>query len=366
MAELQTPRTPVPLSLRVGSFLLASLLTLLLVWLLGFALDDLRRMDGPEWTSVSAEFVDPALRERSTELRMQIGEIELAVQRQTELQGDLQRSMNNARDTMQQMMELQRLSLEKGEPPTEPEREALATSQQRFLEAQERYEAANTQIASANAERFRLRGELEQTNEEIKEQERPASTVYGRRKRNHEWRIAAARLGLIVPLFLLAAWLFRRLRSSGYRPIATAFLLATFWKVGTVMFDHFPQEYFKYIAIAAAIVIVLNFLLWVLRKATRPDRSLLLSRYREAYREHRCPVCSHPIARGPLRFARWTRRGPVLPPGSEAEGEAGTPYACPSCGTGLFGSCQSCGELRHELLPFCEHCGEEQPVPSGA
>lgn len=114
----------------------------------------------------------------------------------------------------------------------------------------------------------------------------------------------------------------------------------------------------------AAIAIVLAFLVWLLRKASRPDRSLLIARYREAYRGHACPVCAHPSARGPLRFAVWTRRGPRLPTGVESAPESGgaakSPYTCPACGTLLFDDCARCGASRHTLLPFCESCGDER------
>ncbi|MHC5209716.1 MAG: hypothetical protein ACYTG2_03255 [Planctomycetota bacterium] len=364
-----TPASPVPRSLRWGSFLLSTLLMFLFVWLLGFALDDIGDIDGPDYRTVMAEYVDASLRERADSLKERITGIETQVARQEELQQDLKRSMDNARETMQQMMDLQRLSLERQVTPSEIEREALATAQQRFLEAQDRFELANAEIAASNETRFELRQELQGVQGAIGEQEQPARDEQQRRERAHQFRIATLKLSVIVPLFLVAAWAFSRYRASAYRSILLALLLASFWKVGRVMFDHFPREFFKYIAIVAAIAIVLAFLIWMLRKAARPSRALLLDRYREAYRMHMCPVCAYPIARGPLRFALWTRRGPkAATVDSEAGGDvdraARRPYACPSCGTTLFSGCKACGEQRHALLPFCEHCGDEELAAS--
>ncbi len=357
------PPTPVPRLLRVGSLLLSILLAVLAVWLLGFVLDDIGGIAGPDHQAVMDEYVDSSLRERADELDRRIGEIETRVARQEELQGDLQRSMDNARETMRQMMELHRLSLEQQTPPTEAEKGALATAQQRFLGSQDRFETANAEIAASNESKFRLRQEQQSLQATIEAQEEPAQADYRDRRQAHQFKVAALRLTFIVPLFLLAAWLSWRQRGSAYRSIVLALLAASFWKLGQVMFEHFPREFFKYITIVVALAIVLAFLAWVLRKAAKPSRRLLLARYREAYRGHVCPVCAFPIVRGPLRFAQWTRRGPRLPTAVEPprgrETPAEAPYACPSCGTTLFASCQSCAGQRHALLPYCEHCGDE-------
>jgi hypothetical protein len=365
----QSPPTPVPRSLRLGSFLLSTLLMFLFVWLLGFVLDDIGDIDGPDYDAVAEQHVDAALVTRAEELDDEIEAIEAGVARQQEVQGDLRRSMDNAQQTMRQMMELHRLALQQQLPPTEADKQTLAQSQQRFLDAQDSYETANARIASSNELRFRLRQELATVNDTIETQELPAREEHQRLWQAHRFRIASYKLAVIVPLFLAAAWSFSRKRQSPYRPILIAALAATFWKLGQVMFDYFPMEFFKYIAIVAAIAIVLAFLIWLLRKAARPDRQLLVARYREAYRIHVCPVCAHPIARGPLRFAVWTRKGPRPHGGGEAataeDATPRTPYSCPSCGTTLFDTCGRCGASRHSLLPFCEGCGDELAAPSG-
>jgi predicted RNA-binding Zn-ribbon protein involved in translation (DUF1610 family) len=356
-------RPTVPRSLRIGSFLLSVVLMFLFIWLLGFMLADIGDLEGPDWNAILAEHEDPEARARVEELEADIAELEWRVSRQEELQGDLKRSMDNARGTMQQMMDLQRLALEQGVAVSEIEKEALAQSQQRFLDAQDRFESANAEIASSNETRYRLQQEKHQVQIQLDGQREPALEDWNERERAHRFQVASWKLVVIVPLFLLSAWAFHRKRASAYRSILMAALAATFWKVGRVMHEHFPLEFFKYIAIVAAIAIVLAFLVWLLRKAAKPGRDLLLTRYREAYRAHVCPVCAHPMARGPLRYAVWTRKGPrAAAPGGEPAADVADdqPYGCPSCGTSLFAACGSCGSLRHTLLPYCEHCGDER------
>lgn len=353
-----------PAFLRWGIYFLAVILTFLLIWLLGFVLADLGGLKGPEFSDVSRQHVNPALAERAATLEKQISELDLQVGRQREIQQNLQQSMNNARETMQQMMSLHRLSLEQKLNPSETEREALATSQKRFLGAQEKFEQANEAISKSNQAKYDLSQELKSVRREIDEQHKPARQEYDQRLRRHRFKVASLKLAFIVPLFLLASWSVYRFRESPYRPIFFAGLSATFWKLGTVMFDHFPREFFKYIAISAGILIVLAFLLWLLRRSVRPSRITQLKRFREAYSAHHCPICAHPIARGVLKYAVWTRKGPKLvapgpaPPRPEEESR----YACPACGTQLFEKCDQCGSARHSLLPYCDHCGREKPV----
>ncbi|GIT12996.1 MAG: hypothetical protein CM1200mP34_4020 [Verrucomicrobiales bacterium] len=120
-----------------------------------------------------------------------------------------------------------------------------------------------------------------------------------------------------------------------------------------VMWDHFPRDFFKYIAILATILILGAFLAWAIRSASRPRKATLLKRHREAYQKHRCPVCDFPILRGAFRHAVSTKRGPK--PTGEALGQAEpTRYTCPACGEGLFDLCGDCGEVTQTLLPYWE------------
>ena len=64
---------------------------------------------------------------------------------------------------------------------------------------------------------------------------------------------------------------------------------AAFWMVWLVMWDHFPRDFFKYVAILAAIGILGAFLTWAIRSSARPRKATLLKCHREAYQNHRCP-----------------------------------------------------------------------------
>jgi predicted RNA-binding Zn-ribbon protein involved in translation (DUF1610 family) len=155
-----------------------------------------------------------------------------------------------------------------------------------------------------------------------------------------------------------------RYRQSAYAPFFAAILVASFLRVGVVINQYFPAEWFRYIVTAAGIVVVSGFLFQLIRRATSPRPDWLLKQYRQAYNQHRCPLCAYPILRGALKHAQWTSRGPKFPtvqPAANAD-EEDKPYSCPSCGGKLFEPCESCGAIRHALLPYCNHCGNEKPI----
>lgn len=353
-----------PSSLKWAVRFLSVLLTLLFIFLLNFALSDIGDIEGPNRQSVFDDYVDQSLVERKETLNEEIRSTDIQIQRQREIQQTLQASMDNARETMNQMVSLYRLSLEQNIKPNETEQNALAESQTRFLDAQDRFETANNEISASNQKKHELNQELISINKQIEAQQKPAYQELNRLDRAHRFKVAAFKLSFIVPLFVLAAFLVYRFRGSAFRPVFFAALVATFWQLGVVMFHHFPRQFFHYIAVGAAIAIVLVFLIWVLKKITRPDVQTLIHRYRESYVKHLCPVCAYPITQGAFKYATWSRKGPKLPfttPPEKATPEEAR-YACPSCGTLLFEKCENCGEQRHSLLPFCDQCGEKKEL----
>lgn len=363
MSSTTSSPRKVPFGLRVGIFFVGLLLTILFIWLLSFVLDDISRMRGPDYTTIIEAALDPEQVAQRDSLNAQIAEQEKQSGREKEIQADLKRSMENGRSTMQQMMDLHRLSLEKQSPPSEQEKEALATAQQRFLKAQNEFEESNARITASSQKRFELKETLNDVSEELSRQEEPAREAYYVQQRKHQLKLAGLKLLVIVPIFLIAVFLLYRYRRTPYRPVLLAAVIAAGVHLAVIMHLHFPSAFFKYIAIVVGIVAVLAFMVWLVRKAAKPDRNLLLKRYREAYRGHSCPICAYPIGRGPMRFAVWTRKGPVLSAARQPEtAESGEdePYSCPSCGTGLFDRCGACSKSRHSLLSFCEHCGDER------
>ncbi len=357
------PAPPTTRGSRFGAFSLATILTFLWIWLLAFLLEDVGRMSPVNYDEIYRAGMPPELVQDLAGVDREVRDLERKIKREEQIQRDLERDMEASGEVMRQMMDLQRLALEKGSAPSGAEREALATAQETFLSAQGQYREANIEIQSANATLFALQGRQDLLSSRRTAAEAPIQKAYQAKVRARALVEAGVRLGILIPLFLLAAATVRKRWRHAWRPIHLSFLVATFWTLGYEMFEQFPAEYFKYIAILTAIGITLAFLAWIIRKATSPSPSLVLARNRAAYMESVCPICAFQLSRTPIEASPPVKRrrratqepaGPLAPAGR-------VDFSCPSCGTGLFEACGECSGSRHSLLPFCEGCGAEAP-----
>lgn len=150
-------------------------------------------------------------------------------------------------------------------------------------------------------------------------------------------------------------------RTSLYFPFFLASAAATLIKVALVIHEYFPTRYFKYILIVFFLAAIGAALVHFIRQVAAPKVQWLIRQYREAYDRFLCPICEFPIKQGPRRFLFWTRRS-VIRTALPTSNERIEACVCPACGTRLYEECPDCHNVRHSLLPFCEHCGAEKPL----
>lgn len=343
--------------------LLSLLLTALIYWLLGFVLRDISDISGPLYDEVEKELLDQKLVATQKQLARQIADVDREINNQQHRQQLLRDSTQSARTTLNQLLEIRRLSIEHDTTIPEEQQVAFSGAQQLFLENQRRDQELSESLAALNEKRVELMDQQRQHEEKLRQAREPIRKEFELRYRHHNWRIAAIKIATLAPLLVIGVWLFIRHRDSTYSPLFYAFdvavLLRTFW----VMHEHFPRAYFKYVLIIAVLAAVAWVLSLLLRRIARPSRDWRLAQYREAYETFFCPVCRYPIRRGPLKFLAWTARSLrnlSLPDGSNPVPDE--PYTCPSCATVLFEKCDQCGHVRHALLPACEHCGSTKEV----
>ena len=346
---------------RILVFGFGVLLTVLLVWLLGFVVSDIGDLPGPDFKAIERKYVSQDTVDILADLEKEMRALQVQIDNQKEVQGILSTSTQSSQETMNQLVAIHKLNLEKDVKPTEVEQQALARSEAQFLENQKRFQEANEEIARLSEKQRGISQQVGALKEEIEEKRQPAKAEHRRLLEKHELKVAALKLAVVLPLLFVAAWFIVRKRTSAYAPVIYASFCATFWTTGVVMFQHFPREYFKYIAIGAAIVIVLAFLIHLIRVLAAPKAEWLLKQYKEAYNRRRCPICAFPIQRGRFKDVQWTRRGPrgLVPVVQSGEPEEEQPYTCPSCGETLYAPCTHCTKVRHTLLPFCRHCGAQ-------
>jgi hypothetical protein len=330
-------------------------------WLLGFVIRDVGDIQGPAWDDVEDKHLDPEKVEQRTEFEEQLQTLKRDLENQAERQTLLKDATRTSQTTIEQMLQMQKLSLEKGIPFPDTEVDALNKARESFLTSQAKYTQLNEDITTRKEDQRRLEASLRDVDKVLNGQRTKARNEWNGLMRSHNIRLAFIKLAILLPIAPVVGWLFLKTSGSVYRPLVYANGFAVFWKVGVVIHDHFPSRYFKYIVILIAFAIVLKFLLFLLRMIIAPKRDWLLKQHREAYEKFLCPVCTYPIRRGPLKYLFWTSRSIkklVVPQVTEqSEDEA---YTCPVCSTTLYEPCTDCTKIRPALLPACDHCGTEK------
>ena len=342
--------------------LLTLALTVLIFWVLGFLVGDIRTLRGPDYSATEAKHVDKGLVAKRDALHVQIAELTRQIENQTEKQRVVGDSSRNLQQTINQLIELQKLGLQKSVAFSNTEQSNFTGSLNLFLDNQRRYQELSQTVSDMLDRKQGLVREKEQAEKEIDRQRQPARAEFNTLSQKHRLKLAFFQLAILLPILVLAAAVILRKRASIYFPLFFAFGSATLVKVALVVHEYFPSKYFKYILIGGLLVVVARLLVYFIRSSAFPKAQWLAKQYREAYERFLCPVCEYPIRIGPRRFLFWTRRTVHKLTVPAERGDPDEAYTCPACGNGLFEECPACHKIRHALLPHCTHCGAEKDV----
>jgi predicted RNA-binding Zn-ribbon protein involved in translation (DUF1610 family) len=343
-------------------FFFSLVLGLLLIWLMSRVIDQVGEWPGPSYDKLEQAHLDPALVETANRLREEGADLRRRIEERRAQQALLRDSTDNSQRTMSQLLELHRLSLEKGFTPTAEEQKALAEAERLFLTNQAQYQGLSAEVARLDAEVRAIDEKIREHEQALEEAREPVRQEYERLLRRHQAKVGAVKLAVLVPLMAIALVLFIKKRSGPYALPVYTFGLAVLVEVLLVIHEHFHTGYFIYVLLLAAIAVVVRAIVYLVKVMRSPSAAWRLARYRQAYATFLCPICGFPIRRGPMKFMVWTRRRlkEPLAPTTLPETRADEPYTCPSCGTRLFEECTACHAVRHTLLPACERCGATQ------
>ena len=356
------PKPKGPWINRLATQLFTVILAILILWLLGFVVRDIKSTEGPDWDEVEKRHIDQSLLDRREELVKQTWDIGRQITNRTEEKHLVGESSRSFQQTINQLVELQKLSIQKELPLPEAEQESLTASLNHFLEGQARYQELQHKLEELTAEKIELEQETKTLDEKIEKQRQPARDEYDDRYQAHRLKLAGMQLAILIPLLAVAGILIKKKRASIYFPLLLAFGAAALLKVTLVVHEYFPTKYFKYILIIVLILAVARLLIYFIRIVAYPKAQWLTKQYREAYERFLCPICEYPIRVGPRRFLFWTRRTVNKIVHHQQQPSEEETYTCPSCGTRLYEECTSCQKVRHALLPSCHHCGAEKEV----
>jgi hypothetical protein len=222
----------------IGAFSIA--LALLFYWLLGFILQDIGRMRGPQWDEFQTGRLDATLRNDSLRLAKESADVKREIENQERRQRLLRDSTATSQKTLSQLIELQRMSLEQKTALPPEQQAALSASQQLFLENQKKDQQLTESIAALYERQATLGDEQRINDEKLNTAQVPLRNEFDRQLRHHRWRVAAIKIGVLTPLIILGGWLFARYRNSAYAPMIYAFDLAVLAKTFLVMHEYFP------------------------------------------------------------------------------------------------------------------------------
>lgn len=337
-------------------------LTVLVFWLLGFLVEDIQSIRGPDYAAIEKKHLDKDLVAKRETLEKQIAELTRQIENQTEKQRVVGDSSRNLQQTITQLIELQKLGMQKSVAFSDTEQANFTSSLNLFLENQKKYQELSQTVSDMLDRKHGLVREKEQAEQEIEKQRQPARNEYQSLSTKHRLNLAFLQLAMLLPILVVAAAVIIRKRASIYFPLFLAFGVATLIKVTLVVHKYFPTKYFKYVLIVSLLLVVARLLIHFIRTIAFPKMQWLVKQYREAYERFLCPVCEYPIRIGPRRFLFWTRRTVNKMVVPTDRGDQEEVYICPSCGSSLFEECSSCHKIRHSLLPHCAHCGAEKDI----
>jgi hypothetical protein len=355
------PQAKGPWISRFAIKLLTIALGVLIYWLLGFIVNDIGSVRGPDYDAIEKSHLDAGLVERQGVLDEEIATTQRLIDRQKNKQQLLSQSSQGLQKTMGQLLELQKMSLEKNLSLSAEQNASFKSSLDVFLSNQKSFQSINEEVASQVEKKEGLEEELRVIRKKLDEQREPAREEYRRLLEKHGNRLAMLKLLVLVTLLVAGVWFLLNKRGNPYYPLFLAFGGATSVKMLMVMHEHFPQRYFKYVLILIALLGAARLLIYFIRSITAPRKEKVVQQYREAYEKFLCPICEYPIRRGPMKYLYWNRRTLKklkLPEGGFDKEDEG-PYTCPSCSSALYTECSSCHSIRPALLPFCDHCGSE-------
>ncbi|MDG2310056.1 MAG: hypothetical protein P8L98_05705, partial [Planctomycetota bacterium] len=219
---MTNPNTSAPTSTSTWVIrILSVVLFFLIAWLFSFVIDDLNDIDAPDRQQVLEQYVDVDLYNRRSKAKSDLEEINDTIKTTSGSLDNIKSASggNNADDAIAGM---------------------------------------SNELIAHESEKKELIAKLKLIEKEFAPQDKKYRAAWAELWNEHRLWVAVYKLAFIIPMFVLAAWLRSRRRNSAMKPIFTSLLVASFWHLGVIAGDHFPELVFKYIAIAVGIAIVSN------------------------------------------------------------------------------------------------------------
>lgn len=329
---------------------------LLIYWFLGFLMDDISDQPGPKLDEIQTKYQDQTLVKEKKAINQQLTKLSSTIDGQHQQQSILETSINSYRDTMNQLLGLQKASIQKGVTFSPESQKNLQNVTNLYLDYQKQFQDLNNSITKDNLEVQQLQNKIKEIDEQLSKQNVQADTEYQAQWVKHNWAMAGLQLLVLIPLLLIAVYLLRAYKDSMYKPMIMAASIAIFIKISLVMHDYFPSYIFKYLLVLVLIYVTALALISKLKMVAAPNPPWLQGQYREAYQKNQCPICQFSIKPSISKFFTSEAKS-NLPMTNFSYLDKVDTYTCPSCGELLFEKCTHCSHVRYSLLMYCDFCG---------
>ena len=304
----QSPKVRGLLLQRLFLWSMVAFLGLLFYWLFGFAMQDLSKIPGPNYSEVEKEDVDQDLLEQERDVQARIREGKSRISRLQRKKSLLEDSIANLQQTINQL----RAMTNQGEDRSTSrddifDWETVNESLSAFLKNQKEYQTINKQIAEAQNTLDELQGRLESIQGQLDTQRDKAREEYRKRQHDHRKMISFFQLLFALAVFAVSVFVACKRRRHMYSKIFMALAAASFVRMVQVAHRFFPAFYFKYLAIIALIIAAVYLVVYLVRQIASPRRDLVMKKFKEGYERFVCPVCEFPMRLGPIRFGTFKR-----------------------------------------------------------
>lgn len=170
------------------------------------------------------------------------------------------------------------------------------------------------------------------------------------------------RILFIIPILILALFLFLKFRSSRLKPLVWAYIIFALYAFFIGLLPYMPS-YGGYIRYTVGILLTVFIGLFVIKRLriyTEKKKLELTQSMDErikrvkndvaikSYKAHSCPSCEKDFL-----MNNWQPKTKLIKEILEDE----APDFCQHCGLTLFNSCGDCGSRKFAHFPFCSSCG---------
>ena len=129
-----------PKRYRVLVITLNMVLGLLLYWFLGFVMDDISQQPGPDIQRIQQKYQDPAFVNEDKQINEELQKLNNKITEQQQQQKILETSITSYRDTMNQLLDLQKVSIQKGVGVPEASQKNLQDVTDLYLNYQKQFQ----------------------------------------------------------------------------------------------------------------------------------------------------------------------------------------------------------------------------------